>query len=1126
MPDEPAPATAAPAPTAADATRLGRQVGERYDWHHRVRASRLVAIGRVAGLSTAFSRRVGRPLSARPRPVRPLPTGTTRPAGPAVAGAGLTRRAAVAPPPGPRLAAWRATEQATDEASEVQGAAGRRTPGTGDPAAGDPAAGTGPDPRQARPPGTLPRAAASPSTLGAAAPGASLARLRAEVLPVQRLADTRAVGDVVTDREDRWQRQAAAAAPLAAGPPSPRLPRPSRRPVPTGAPADRSAPAGTAAAPRADAVAPGVAGTAAAPRADAVAPGGDAVAAADRADGPPSVPAGAPSAEPGGPSPAGPLDGGAAPAGGTASTGAGSPSTGQAPEAAPASPAPGPDPGGPWGGAPSGPGAGGPDVVGPSAEASAAVDPGVAAAGPATAPSAPSAVGTAAPLVRHQGPAAPGVPAGPPADEAATATPARVGGAPGFVGSNGHVLVAAAAAARLGREGPGWSPAPAPRRRSPAGAPVGNGRVHRQPTRAPASRSGPARPGTGPGPGRTGDLRDRNVAGTPSRLGDLPRRATAHPAPGRPAPSPPTAASPAPPPATVTSSAPPPAGATGVSSATGAPADAAAGATLRRRAGDLLRPSGSLPGAMAVTPWPFPVVGAGLPGPRRERPRLAGASTAGLSRALGEADPVHAATGRQLAGAVRPRPGVRSDRDVPGGPGAVDGQQVRRHPVPAADGGAAAGAAAVPAGAGPRSGAVPAGAPTSSGTASPGAPSPAGAVVPPTPAVPGPSASPPGGRTPTRRSMAARFADVLRRRAPDPVVALPPRLRSLASAIVGAEPVVFRAGPASAAALAAAGRPAATVGRVVHLARRPDDSPESAAMVAHELVHATGARRGAAPPGPAGGSTTAAGRTVAPPARFLQDEVHDHEEGLARQVGALVRRLVASDAAPAESGVRQWRRADPASGGASAALPGGWLPATRRGRGLAFGTQGLAVTGVATRIGGNRGAAVGSDGGAEGDGGGGGSASSPVPTGAGPLHPDRVANPTGDAGLASLLQQATAMGVFVPPSGAAGLGGRAPEGATPGASGERPGGPSARAAVRPPGPPAAALPVPVRPGSLRPGQPAGSRGVPMTEPTPPTVDASSAPTAAEVLEWIVEQVERRVVDELERRGARHVPEVF
>lgn len=48
----------------------------------------------------------------------------------------------------------------------------------------------------------------------------------------------------------------------------------------------------------------------------------------------------------------------------------------------------------------------------------------------------------------------------------------------------------------------------------------------------------------------------------------------------------------------------------------------------------------------------------------------------------------------------------------------------------------------------------------------------------------------------------------------------------------------------------------------------------------------------------------------------------------------------------------------------------------------------------------------------------------------------------------------------------------------------------------------------------------------MTEPTPPTVDASSAPTAAEVLEWIVEQVERRVLDELERRGARHVPEVF
>jgi hypothetical protein len=48
----------------------------------------------------------------------------------------------------------------------------------------------------------------------------------------------------------------------------------------------------------------------------------------------------------------------------------------------------------------------------------------------------------------------------------------------------------------------------------------------------------------------------------------------------------------------------------------------------------------------------------------------------------------------------------------------------------------------------------------------------------------------------------------------------------------------------------------------------------------------------------------------------------------------------------------------------------------------------------------------------------------------------------------------------------------------------------------------------------------------MVEPTPPTVQPSSAPGAAEILEWIVEHVERRVLDELERRGRRHVPEVF
>ena len=37
---------------------------------------------------------------------------------------------------------------------------------------------------------------------------------------------------------------------------------------------------------------------------------------------------------------------------------------------------------------------------------------------------------------------------------------------------------------------------------------------------------------------------------------------------------------------------------------------------------------------------------------------------------------------------------------------------------------------------------------------------------------------------------------------------------------------------------------------------------------------------------------------------------------------------------------------------------------------------------------------------------------------------------------------------------------------------------------------------------------------------------SSAPLTAELIERIIEAVEQRVIDELERRGLRHRPEVF
>ena len=46
------------------------------------------------------------------------------------------------------------------------------------------------------------------------------------------------------------------------------------------------------------------------------------------------------------------------------------------------------------------------------------------------------------------------------------------------------------------------------------------------------------------------------------------------------------------------------------------------------------------------------------------------------------------------------------------------------------------------------------------------------------------------------------------------------------------------------------------------------------------------------------------------------------------------------------------------------------------------------------------------------------------------------------------------------------------------------------------------------------------------EPTPSTLDTSAGPSTAELVDWIVEQVERRVLEDLERRGRRHTPGVF
>jgi hypothetical protein len=51
-------------------------------------------------------------------------------------------------------------------------------------------------------------------------------------------------------------------------------------------------------------------------------------------------------------------------------------------------------------------------------------------------------------------------------------------------------------------------------------------------------------------------------------------------------------------------------------------------------------------------------------------------------------------------------------------------------------------------------------------------------------------------------------------------------------------------------------------------------------------------------------------------------------------------------------------------------------------------------------------------------------------------------------------------------------------------------------------------------------------GAPSVQPSPSPVPTSSAPVSEETLEWIIERIEQRIIDELERRGMRYNPGVF
>jgi hypothetical protein len=426
---------------------------------------------------------------------------------------------------------------------------------------------------------------------------------------------------------------------------------------------------------------------------------------------------------------------------------------------------------------------------------------------------------------------------------------------------------------------------------------------------------------------------------------------------------------------------------------------------------------------------------------------------------------------------------------------------------------------------------------------------------------------------------AQRFVAELARHVPDPVIALPPRLAPLARALGGdGAPVVLRSGPASAAALAAAGRPAATVGRVVHLARRPDTGPASAAVVAHELVHAMSRGRHAAHRSQPGAATP----------RFFWDDHVDHEEGQARAIGSIVRRMLASDVRPpplASNGKQNPTnaRVDPIRGEIGSKLQRSPMSSpvsfaldteSTEGQGGARTSHRAPFTGVGTPAGGpaatpgdsglttmlDRGKAAGSGPvapppgrpvtGPSGSGAPGspmtsatgrtlpsntrfdpdqgeiqwklfrGSVSSPIP-----FPQDTEKQQRGQGPRSSPVTSSTAPpGSSAPPVAAPGSG-LAASGFGPAAPGSS-AGPGVFAGLASS---SALLPLPLH------GRPPlasalvsqfGKKGASTVEPTPPHVQPSSAPNAAEILEWIVEHVEQRVLEELERRGRRHVPEVF
>ena len=125
--------------------------------------------------------------------------------------------------------------------------------------------------------------------------------------------------------------------------------------------------------------------------------------------------------------------------------------------------------------------------------------------------------------------------------------------------------------------------------------------------------------------------------------------------------------------------------------------------------------------------------------------------------------------------------------------------------------------------------------------------------------------------------LAVRFLHELRSRQRVETELLPMAFRPLAEEIVGSAMVTIATGVASRRALGAIGRPAATVGSTIHLAKRPDESTRSQEILAHELTHV--AEPSAMP-------------------RFFDDPIFSTEERSARRAEKVVRRAIRDSIPP------------------------------------------------------------------------------------------------------------------------------------------------------------------------------------------------------------------------------------